>query len=353
MIEEPKNAVRPEILKRFNKVLQNLEEVNASFFYELVHSVIDVESTQTNILRKRITKTSPIGKFLRVVLLNLRKMTYPQALYLYQQFIAYLQPTIEFKKPCWRSSHHHHHGGSLDTPKGNNKLETFIPTPIKKEVDDAAQENIPMQQQETQLQDNKPQQQQGIEKPECSKNVLSVIKISKQGGDKRRKKGLDIFFNMVQNRRRNSHLGLSMNLASHYEYERLKTKGQLVPENEETFRQGALEKQERVRKALENVKSLRSAWNPQKPAPVSLLEMSTTSLSDISPDSSFQPKRQRQRATPKKGAKSPRKGVSLPNEVQCIAQSEVNYFPSSDAEDSIESPQQSPVSLSLSVRLFT
>ncbi|CAG7827061.1 unnamed protein product [Allacma fusca] len=305
VIEDPKNSVRPEILKRFNKVLLNLEEVNASFLYELVHSVIDVETTQTNILRKRITKSSPFGKFLRVVLLNLRKMSYPQALYLFQQLCGYLHPTIEFKRPCWLSRSAFQ---SVDTVK----IKTETPVVIKREVEDF-QENIPVAQSSSVA---------PAEKPESSKSFQSHSTSKSGKPDKRRKKGLDIFLNLTQNRKKNGLIGLSMNVKAQYEHEKKRYQGLILPQEEETYCDTLHLRKEKIQRTLEAVKNLRMSWNPES----TISKKLDFSSLESSPETSFQPKRQRQRSTPKKIVKSPRKAKSLPNEISVAADDDSDYF---------------------------
>lgn len=66
--------------------MENLEESNPCFLNELVVSIIDmIDTSQTIILRKRVSKGSPVGKFLRMVMLNIRKMSYSQISYVYKQ----------------------------------------------------------------------------------------------------------------------------------------------------------------------------------------------------------------------------------------------------------------------------
>jgi len=89
-IQSPVHKVRPEVIKKFNRILSNLEPGNSYFLYELIYSVISIENSQTVILKKKIGKNSPFGKFLRSVYMNIRRMSYPQVHFLHSQFSLYL-----------------------------------------------------------------------------------------------------------------------------------------------------------------------------------------------------------------------------------------------------------------------
>jgi hypothetical protein len=90
LIQSPTHKVRPEVFKRFNRILSNLEPGNSYFLYELIYSIISIESAQTVILKKKIGRNSPFGKFLRSVYMNIRRMSYPQVHFLYCQLSQYL-----------------------------------------------------------------------------------------------------------------------------------------------------------------------------------------------------------------------------------------------------------------------
>jgi len=83
-----------EVVVSFLRIVDNLDEENSCFLNELVVSVIDMidpATAQTIMLRKRIIKGSPVGKFVRLVMLSVRKMTYPQISYCYKQLWAYIK----------------------------------------------------------------------------------------------------------------------------------------------------------------------------------------------------------------------------------------------------------------------
>jgi len=95
-IRNPVNGVPQEIMLSFFRITENLDDENPCFLYELVHSIIDlIDSTQVIILKKRIMKNSPIGKFLRLVLLSIRKMPYPQVFHVYKQVCLHIKRDID------------------------------------------------------------------------------------------------------------------------------------------------------------------------------------------------------------------------------------------------------------------
>lgn len=98
LIEDPAVQVRLEVLRKFMKIISNLEDGSVSFLYELFHSIIDFKSSQVIILRKKVEKNSPFGKFLRMVLMNVRRMSYPQVHYLYRQLCTYVGEFVRSRK---------------------------------------------------------------------------------------------------------------------------------------------------------------------------------------------------------------------------------------------------------------
>ncbi|XP_035704573.1 uncharacterized protein LOC110844850 isoform X2 [Folsomia candida] len=90
ILEKPVHAVRPEVLKKFNRIVSNLEPNNSYFLYELANSIVTMEASQMVVLKKRIAKNSPFGKFLRGIYLNVKKLSYPQVDFMYKQLLSFL-----------------------------------------------------------------------------------------------------------------------------------------------------------------------------------------------------------------------------------------------------------------------
>ena len=207
-IRNPLNAVPTEILLSFFRITENLDDENPCFLYELVHSVIDlIDASQIIILKKRITKNSPIGKFLRLVLLSIRKMSYPQVFHVYKQVCLYIKRDINpaastLLKP-----------GSASVSKSFSRLYLQQHPPLHRGPP---------------------------------------------------KGGLDIFAKMVQDRLEIGKTGLELRFFNQFFVERHIQRKLYTPEKIKDLKAADLEKKSKAKqKIIESEKSLRLLWRPQ------------------------------------------------------------------------------------------
>lgn len=332
LIEDPASQVRPEVQRKFMKIISNLEEGNVSFLYELFHSIIDFKSSQIIVLRKKVEKSSPFGKFLRMVLMNVRRMSYPQVHYLYRQLCAYVGDFMKMRKKSI---------GVIPSEVAPRKSAATsvasTPTSTKSDKEDPlAITSSPA------VTPTTPVVLSEIPTPGTSKSIKSITKLSQQQPNPYKFRGLEIFQRMTDRSRKNVQSSLGFDIFAQYttEYKRATGKWNLAQERE--LQKAVVDKKRRVAVALEGTKSLRNLWQTN-PLLRSASQASLDSIGDI--DSSgfggrSATKRRsggRQISIPQRmlPPRSPRKCKTsqyVIHELNPLTERDEGYFPSDDDE---------------------
>lgn len=281
-----KDLVNPELLENFDRATTTLIEGDAFFLYELAKSILDTGGAN-HLLQKKIAKNSPFGKFLRTVLLNIRKMSYPQILHLYQNLLDYVGVSVHSKSNVSSVS------SSSAAPSSKSVEEKLKKTPKKKKSTGSARKksvgrkSIPNV--EANVNANTP-----ILKCEKSSQIVvkSLDRFQKLSDEKTRKN------NPMTN-------GLNLELFSLYVMDLKISAGVFPPHAVKSMEKYVKDKETRIAKAVEASKGLNALWNKK-------VEESGVNVKMEMPDSSKSPKRRSKRLTPSKRKscvpKSPSKG---------------------------------------------
>lgn len=321
------------------KIISNLEDGSVSFLYELFHSIIDFKSSQVIILRKKVEKNSPFGKFLRMVLMNVRRMSYPQVHYLYRQLCTYVGEFVRSRKKSVGII------PSEQIPRTPSSSST-TPTSSSTVKDDSSSSGTPNTSSTapiTVLQDVWPSSV-GTSKPFKTNTKPS------QQPNPYKFRGLEIFQRMIDRGRKNSS-GLDYFSQYTTEYKRATGKWNLAQERD--LQKSLEEKKRRVALAIEARKSLRNLWQPN-PLLRTASQASLDNSGDI--DTSSGGVGGRPAAKRRSGGRpnivpalrtmpprSPRKGRPPPliqQELTPLSERDDGYFPSDDEE--IMGPPSTP-----------
>ena len=91
-MRDPGHCLRTEVVQSVLCILQELDRNNIGFLHDFANTMIEISesSSSVTVLKKKIGKNGVFGRFVRVVLMSIRKMSYAQIAHTYRELCLYV-----------------------------------------------------------------------------------------------------------------------------------------------------------------------------------------------------------------------------------------------------------------------